>query len=85
MVFTMEVVVEGEGEVLVEDFAVGACLSVREEIGSRVAVSAAELQKSSLSFDMSAGVVVPSPGWMILIGTLRLFGSGGDTETGCGV
>ena len=83
--FTKGVVVEGEGEVLVEDSAVGACLRVREEIGLRVAVSAVELRKSSLFFDRGACGVVLSPAWMILIGILRLFGPGGDTEVDWGV
>jgi hypothetical protein len=73
---------EGEG---VKDPGVSGCLSEREETGLRASFSDAEPLASSVFLgDAGAGVVTPF-GWTIVIGTLRLFGPGGDGEKGCGL
>jgi hypothetical protein len=68
----------------VEDSGTGGCLSEREEIGLRLSDSKAESMGCSVfSGPGGTGAGVGAPfGWTTVIGTLRLFGLGGDGETG---
>lgn len=57
----------------IEDAGVCCCLSEREETGLRASFPDADSSVTLGAGDTDAGVDVPL-GWIILIGTLRLFG-----------